>query len=245
MSAGSSKEWVVVLTLALLLHAAAGFYWWWTPAIELAEPGAGSMTLALAPSTSPNEDRSETESVDEEETVVSEPERQVRPEPQEQPDPPEPVVERPPVEIPPRRAEQSAPKPAVESRPSSSQAPQQIAPESQSVGQGQASASVGVSNADIEADYQAMLASWLARHKRYPRAARRRNIEGVVTLSFTVNTSGTVTQYEIVGSSGYEMLDKEVANMLKRAQPLPAIPRELGRSSFAVTIPVRFELSRF
>ncbi len=227
-----------MLTLALLLHAAAGVYWWWTPAIELADPGAGSMTLTLAPSTSPNEDRSETESVDEEETVFSEPERT------EQPEPPEPVVELPPVEIPPRRTEQSAPKPAVEPRPSAA-APQQIAPETPSVGQGQASAAIGVSNADVAADYTAMLASWLARHKRYPRAARRRNIEGVVTLSFTVNAAGSVTQYEIVDSSGYEMLDQEVAKMLKRAAPLPAIPADLGRSSFTVTIPVRFELSRF
>lgn len=239
MSGGSSKEWVVVLTLALLLHAAAGVYWWWSPAIELADPGAGSMTLALAPSTSPNEDRSETEPVDEEETVFTEPERP------EQPELPEPVMERPPVEVPPRRTEQSTPKPPVDTRPSSAPAPRQIALETQSVGQGQASATVGVSNADVEADYTALLASWLARHKRYPRAARRRNIEGVVTLSFTVNAGGTVTQYEIVSSSGYEMLDQEVAKMLKRAEPLPAIPPDLGRSSFAVTIPVRFELSRF
>eukprot|EP00435_Cladocopium_sp_Y103_P077276 s1_g1015.t1 len=236
---GSSKEWAIVLAIALFLHAAAGFFWWWSPAIELADPGAGSMTLSLAPSTNPDEDRSETESVDEEDSVFSEPEPIVEPEP------PAPVVERPPVEIPPRRAEQSAPKPAVEARPSSAPAPHQIAPETRSVGQGQASAVVGVSNADAEADYTAMLASWLARHKRYPRAARRRNIEGVVTLSFTVNAVGTVTQYEIVDSSGYEMLDQEVAKMLSRAEPLPAIPKELGRSSFAVTIPVRFELSRF
>ncbi len=242
---GSPKEWAIVLAIALFLHAAAGIIWWWSPAIELADPGAGSMTLALAPSASPNEDRSETISVEEEDRVLAEPERPERLEPQEQPEPSEPVVERQPVEVPPRRAEQSAPKPPAEPKPSSAAPPQQIAPETRSVGQGQASATVGVSNADVEASYTAMLASWLARHKRYPRAARRRNIEGVVTLSFRVNAAGTVTQYEIVNSSGYEMLDQEVANMLKRAEPLPAIPASLGRSSFAVTIPVRFELSRF
>ncbi|CAJ1411846.1 unnamed protein product [Effrenium voratum] len=94
------------------------------------------------------------------------------------------------------------------------------------------------------ADYLATLASWLARHKRYPRAARRRNLEGVATLSFTVNAAGNVLRYEVVKSSGYDVLDREVVNMLQRAEPLPSLPQDLGSATLDITIPIRFELAR-
>lgn len=239
---GSSKEWVIVLSIALLLHAAAGLIWWWTPTIEFKAPGASSMRLALAPSNVPSDDRSETMPLEADEPTPPEPQPVVeRAQEPEVPTPPqEPVVE-PIVPLPdptPPRPEQSV---SAEQAASTLSPTASVSPADQT---GQANASVGISNATMEADYLATLASWLARHKRYPRAARRRNLEGVATLSFRVNAAGNVLRYEVTNSSGYEVLDREVVNMLQRAEPLPSLPRDLGRATLDITIPIRFELSR-
>lgn len=238
----SSKEWAIVLTIALLLHIAAGLAWWWTPTIEFEAPGASSMRLALAPSNVPGDDRTETVPLEEDEPVVPEPEPEVAPvrEPQVSTPPQEPVVE-PIAPLPdptPPRDEQSISAEQAASTPSPTTS---VSTMDQT---GQANASSGISNANMEADYRATLASWLARHKRYPRSARRRNLEGVATLSFTVGAAGQVVRYELVGSSGYTVLDREVVKMLERAQPLPPPPPAVGSSGFDVIIPVRFRLDR-
>ncbi|WOF73008.1 energy transducer TonB [Parvibaculaceae bacterium PLY_AMNH_Bact1] len=238
----SSKEWVIVLTIALLFHVAAGLAWWWQPTVEVKNPGASSMRLALAPSHVPSDDRAETVPLEEDDPVVPEPDPIVEPaqKPVVTTPPQEPTVE-PPAPLPdptPPRAAQNAPAEQAASTPSPT------ALTSATNLTGQAAATTGVSNTDMEADYLATLTSWLARHKRYPRSARRRNLEGTATLSFTMNASGNVLRYEVVRSSGYDVLDREVVNMLQRAEPLPALPRGLRRTSMDITIPIRFELAR-
>jgi len=237
---GSSNEWAIVLSVALLLHAAAGLIWWWTPTIVFKEPGASSMRLALAPSSVPSDDRSETVPLDEDEPVLPEPEVEPVQEPVLPTPPREPVVEpiAPLTDPTPQRDEQSM---SAEQAASTSSPTTSVSIANQT---GQANGSVGISNANMEADYLATLASWLARHKRYPRAARRRNLEGVATLSFTVNAGGNVLRYEVTKTSGYEVLDREVVNMLQRAEPLPSLPRDLGRATLDIIIPIRFELAR-
>lgn len=238
----SSKEWAIVLTIALLLHAVAGLAWWWQPAVEFVNPGASSMRLALAPSNVPSEDRSETVPLEEEKPVVPEPEPAV----ERLQEPVVPTPRREPVVEPIAPFPDPAP-PREEQSVSAEQAastPSPITSVSTAEQTGQANASVGISNANMEADYLATLASWLARHKRYPRAARRRHLEGVATLSFTVNAAGNVLRYEVTKSSGYDVLDREVANMLQRAEPLPSLPRDLGRATLDIAIPIRFELAR-
>lgn len=91
-------------------------------------------------------------------------------------------------------------------------------------------------------NYYGRLATWLARHKRYPIQARRLRQEGVVKVTFTIASSGRVVSKQITQSSGHDLLDQEVQAMLKRASPLPRIPSSLGRSSLTVTLPVAFNL---
>ncbi|MEA3639391.1 MAG: TonB family protein [Lamprobacter sp.] len=91
-------------------------------------------------------------------------------------------------------------------------------------------------------NYYGRLATWLARHKRYPTQARRLRQEGTVKVTFTITRSGRVVSQRIVQSSGYELLDKEVQAMLERASPLPRIPSSLDRSSLTITLPVAFTL---
>lgn len=91
-------------------------------------------------------------------------------------------------------------------------------------------------------NYYGRLATWLARHKRYPLQARRLGQEGTVKVTFTVSRSGRVLAKRITQSSGHPLLDREAQAMLDRASPLPRIPSSLGRDSLTVSLPVAFAL---
>ncbi len=234
----SLKEWLIVLGIALLVHVGAAAIWWWTPTIDFPDPGASSMKLALAPGDISRDDRTETVPVDQDDPVPPEPDPVV-----------EPIVE--PVK--PIPARQTLPVPVAEPVPTVERAaPAEQAPAStehanssiQSVETGRANAETGVADAALEADYIARLASLLARHKQYPRSARRRNLEGVAQLTFTLNADGKVLKSSVTGSSGYQVLDREVVKMLERAEPLPRFPAGLNRTTMEVIIPIRFELER-
>ncbi|NBC47452.1 MAG: TonB family protein [Gammaproteobacteria bacterium] len=99
----------------------------------------------------------------------------------------------------------------------------------------------GSSKADAR-NYYGRLATWLARHKRYPLQARRLGQEGTVKVTFTVSRSGRVLAKHITQSSGHPLLDREAQAMLDRASPLPRIPASLGRDSLTISLPVAFGL---
>ncbi|NVK18450.1 MAG: energy transducer TonB [Methylocystaceae bacterium] len=90
--------------------------------------------------------------------------------------------------------------------------------------------------------YKTTLGRWLAQYKTYPKKARRRNQEGVVHLSFTLNAKGYVTSYKIIKSAGHESLDEETIKMLERAQPLPKFPPEITDEHLTLTVPIQFAL---
>ena len=110
-------------------------------------------------------------------------------------------------------------------------------------GSGKSGSGTGTKGDDASAsNYYGRLATWLARHKRYPIQARRLRQEGRVKVTFTIASDGRVTAKRIAQSSGHELLDREVQAMLDRASPLPRIPPSLGRSSLTITLPVAFNL---
>jgi protein TonB len=69
-----------------------------------------------------------------------------------------------------------------------------------------------------------------------------RRLEGTATLRFVMNREGRVLSFEVVGSSGHDMLDSEVREMIRRAQPLPALPEDMDRERLELELPVRFAL---
>jgi periplasmic protein TonB len=91
-------------------------------------------------------------------------------------------------------------------------------------------------------DWQRRLVAQLERHKRYPRGAQRRRVEGVAYLRFTVDRQGRVLGASLARSSGDEALDAETLALVERAQPLPPPPADLYPAQVHLTVPVQFFL---
>ncbi|WP_421708783.1 TonB family protein [Algihabitans sp.] len=93
-----------------------------------------------------------------------------------------------------------------------------------------------------EADFMAQLQAWLEKHKEYPRRAQLRRQEGVALLYFVMDRDGQVIEYRLQESSGYDLLDREVSDMIERAQPLPKMPDDLTQARLELVVPVQFFL---
>ena len=93
-----------------------------------------------------------------------------------------------------------------------------------------------------QASYQALIATVLQKHKKYPRRAASRRQEGIVTVKFIVKKTGDIISYELTSSSGHSLLDRAVETMLKKASPLPPFPNNLTEESITLILPVEFYL---
>jgi protein TonB len=102
-----------------------------------------------------------------------------------------------------------------------------------------AASGVGRGRSDASSNYPGRVSAHLARHKRYPAAARAAGSQGVATVSFSLDGSGRVTSVRLARGSGIAGIDQEVVAMVRRASPFPAPPDGRGRS---FTVPVRFNL---
>ena len=148
------------------------------------------------------------------------------PKPKPKPQPPKPKKEEPPQEKPP--AEKTVDTP-----------PGPPAPVVKSA----APAPSVESNSNALPDWQNALRARLAKFKQYPEEARRRGLQGTVLLRFVVDASGGVLSYEIAKSSGSAALDRATLEMIRRAQPLPAPPKELLiNGSREITAPFQYSL---
>lgn len=91
-------------------------------------------------------------------------------------------------------------------------------------------------------DYIVRLRAWLSRHKEYPQAARRKELEGTVRLYLVIDQDGHIVTRRITQSSGSQLLDDAAEEMLARAEPLPAMPSTMRRNRLELVVPIVFSL---
>lgn len=91
------------------------------------------------------------------------------------------------------------------------------------------------------------LASWgekvydaFASKQRYPRQALDSGAEGTVKVQVTVAQDGNIVGFKINSSSGHDVLDGAVLQLLNRINPLPPLPA--GHDSFVFKVPLRFNM---
>ncbi|MTW19726.1 TonB family protein [Allochromatium palmeri] len=98
------------------------------------------------------------------------------------------------------------------------------------------------SRINAERAYLSALQRAIARHQRYPAGARRHGKTGVAMLSFVIQTDGRLGQIQLAQSSGHAALDQAALQALARLGRFDPIPRSIGRTSWALRVPVRFNL---
>ena len=90
--------------------------------------------------------------------------------------------------------------------------------------------------------YGGTLGRAIAKHKSYPKIAQMRGWQGECLLDLKIDSSGNVLSTNIKQSSGYESLDNQALEMVRKASPFPAPPEALRGRSFNITVPVSFKL---
>jgi protein TonB len=76
----------------------------------------------------------------------------------------------------------------------------------------------------------------------YPKIAQMRGWQGELVLEVKLNGDGELISSKIVKGSGFDVLDNEGLEMVRRASPFPVPPEILKGKSFSILVPIRFKL---
>ena len=98
--------------------------------------------------------------------------------------------------------------------------------------------------ADEMAAYFADIRLEIERNKQYPVPARRRHLEGRVTITFAVNERGDVSDVGVVESSGFSNLDSAALAAVRAAAPFAPPPEGSPNLPLRLEIPIVFQLRR-
>jgi protein TonB len=139
----------------------------------------------------------------------------------------------------PKTQSTAKPEPAPETEQKAVPKPESAAPEATQAPPPATHAASRPSKQEIHT-WQAKLLAHLAKYKHYPRGAQRRNKQGVVMLSFSIDRTGRVLSARVVESSGHTSLDQAALDMIHDASPVPAPPNGITQLDF--TVPVQFTL---
>jgi len=125
--------------------------------------------------------------------------------------------------------------------------PTALAPDSRSVASTTTNpaASIGGGNAVTQKariSYHHMVATLLAKAKRYPERAVRAHVTGSGSVRVTIVASGAVERAEVAASTQSNVLDDELLRMVDRAAPFPPFPSEMNQSDVTLLVPVSFRL---
>ncbi|MGH1441742.1 MAG: TonB family protein [Cellvibrionaceae bacterium] len=98
---------------------------------------------------------------------------------------------------------------------------------------------------EIQSSYENNLVAWLQRYKRYPSIAKRKGQQDIIELKITIDREGNVLSQNIIKASIYQSLNKATIRMIKKASPLPPVPKEIqnNKTRFTFIVPVVFKLN--
>ena len=68
------------------------------------------------------------------------------------------------------------------------------------------------------------------------------NWEGQAEIRMAIGADGNVASISVRTRSGFEVLDQQALEMIRKAKPLTPIPAQLRGKGFTVDVPVVFSL---
>ncbi len=94
----------------------------------------------------------------------------------------------------------------------------------------------------VEEAYKRTLRKAIEARKGYPRRARRLHQEGEVTVGFSVQRDGSITDLHVLESSGHSLLDRAALEAVRQVDGSLPFPQEIARSVWAFTLPIGYAL---
>ncbi len=97
-------------------------------------------------------------------------------------------------------------------------------------------------NPAAEAAYRRRMEALIAARKQYPPLAEKAEVEGSVTVAFTVLANGAISSASVVNSSGNQWLDNGALQAVKAASGALPFPPDLRKAQLVLTIVVHYRL---
>lgn len=97
--------------------------------------------------------------------------------------------------------------------------------------------------AEIMARYEQLISAWIDKFKVYPEEARSSGIQGKGIVRIRIDRKGNVRFVTLDESTGSDMLDRAVMEMIHDANPLPPVPDDYKSGDlFEFKIPISFKM---
>ncbi|WP_455817233.1 TonB family protein [Pseudomonas cerasi] len=94
---------------------------------------------------------------------------------------------------------------------------------------------------DEKAAYAARLRSEIESHKHYPQRAKQARSGGVVNVRFNIEKDGSLTDPQLISSSGNRDLDNAALQAVRQSNSIGPRPGDFGRTA---SVTIRFSLRR-
>ena len=96
----------------------------------------------------------------------------------------------------------------------------------------------------LEDAYLSKVRNLIEKNKVYPKVAKRLNQTGKVYVTFLITKDGEIRNCKVHKSSKFESLDNASIEILLKIANFDAIPKELNKNSWEITVPIVYQLSR-
>ena len=91
--------------------------------------------------------------------------------------------------------------------------------------------------------YEQLVAMWMQKFRVYPKEARDQGIQGETAVRLRLDRRGNVRYYMLERSTGSPILDRAAIDMIRRANPAPAVPADYpAGDECEFLVPVHFYL---
>jgi len=98
-------------------------------------------------------------------------------------------------------------------------------------------------NSEIKANYEQTVSLWIKKFQVYPEEARKKGFVGTPVVRVRFDRRGNIRYSVLEASSGYDELDRAALDMVRRANPVPAVPDDYpqGGDLLEFLLPVIFK----
>jgi TonB family protein len=95
---------------------------------------------------------------------------------------------------------------------------------------------------DIIARYTNLVGLWIQKFKVIPPEAKAANMGGNSVLRLQIDRQGNIRHFVLEGSTGHPELDRAAIDMVRRANPVPAVPNDYPAGEiFEFVVPIEFK----